>query len=508
MIMDKITENFEDCTPRADSLIHSLRALGYELGMAIADLIDNSIFAGSELIEILFEWNDGDPRISILDDGKGMSEQELLNAMKFGSSSPLETRDPNDLGRFGLGLKTASLSQCKQLTVATKSPGNPLSIRYWDLDHVEKVKKWEIGKNPDLSVQKLIEPLSERAKGTIVIWKKLDKYFDHNKETDDGENIFNTKFVDVKKYLEMVFHQLLENEEFNIKVGTLFCQPWDPFLTSNTFTRPLSSEKYEDSKVTITPYFLPHISKRTKSENENGGGPLGWNAQQGFYLYRNRRMIVSGGYLGLDLKADEHYKLARIKIEITNDMILLSFIDNDGNVCKADAIPPERLKNELLRIARATRNEASEVYRARTYVKKDNKKTIIERVWLKRIKDEKIFYKINKNHPVLKDILEKIKVEEKIINNLFSLIETTVPHHLIVLDGIENEDCFDVTDENKNTPNKTMIDTCILFYTTKRENRMSHEDAVEETLRLEPFERHPIFRAKLDGLQEQFQVFD
>jgi len=500
-IIKEITEEFEDCSPRADSLIHSLRAFGYGLGMAIADLIDNSIFAESQLIQIDYNWNDADPWIRIMDDGKGMSEQELLNAMRFGSSSPLEVRDPKDLGRFGLGLKTASLSQCKQLTVATKPPGDSASIRYWDLDHVEKVKKWEIGKNPDLSIQELIDPLNNKENGTLVIWKKLDRYFDHNEEIDDGNDIFNRKFLEVIKYLEMVFHQLLENKDFNIIVGRHECKPWDPFLTSNAWTETKYDEKYEDGKVYVMPYILPHVSKRTPYENESGGGPLGWNAQQGFYLYRNMRMIVSGGYLNLDLKPEEHYKLARIKVEITNDM------DHDWeiDVCKADAIPPERLKNDLLRIARAARNSASEIYRARTGVKKGGKKGTVEKVWQKQVKGEKIFYKINTRHPVLKEYLDKMSEDKKTIKSLFSLLESTVPHHLIVLDGLENEDCFQDLDDNKKTPDKILIDMCILFYITKRENRMSHEDAVEETLSNEPFGRHPIFRAKLDSLQEQFK---
>ena len=502
--MNKNSEEFEDCSPRADSLIHSLRAFGYGLGMAIADLIDNSIFAESQLITIDYDWNDADPWIRIMDDGSGMSEKELLNAMKFGSSSPLEVRDPKDLGRFGLGMKTASLSQCKQLTVATKTPGeDTTSVRYWDLDHVEDVKKWEIGKNPNLSIQKLIEPLSKVRNGTIVIWKNLDKYFDYNEETEDGNDIFNRKLHEASKYLEMVFHQLLENKDFNIKFGRKTCNPWDPFLQKNEYTETLYDEKYEDGKVSITPYILPHISKRTDNENEIGGGPLGWNAQQGFYLYRNKRMIVSGGYLSLDLKPEEHYKLARIKLEITNDM------DHDWeiDVCKADAIPPERLKNDLLRIAKAARSSASEIYRARTGVKKDRKKGPVEKVWEKRVRGETIFYKINTQHPVLKELIGKISKEKKLIKTLFSILETTVPHHLIVLDGLENEDCFQDLDKNEEIPDKILIETCILFYVTKRENRMSHEDAVEETLSNEPFLRHPIYRAKLDSMKEQFKEF-
>ena len=140
----------------------------------------------------------------------------------------------------------------------------------------------------------------------------------------------------------MVFHQYLEPhpKKINIFVGVAQCEPWDPYLRKNDFTSELSSEKYEDSRISVIPYILPHVSKRSDSESAHGAGPKGWNAQQGFYVYRNRRMIVSGGYLNFDLKAEEHYKLARIKVDITNDMDHEWSID----VRKAVAIPPDRLR--------------------------------------------------------------------------------------------------------------------------------------------------------------------
>ena len=116
-----IDEAFEFADPNAASLMQSLRAFGYDVSTAVADLIDNSITAEASAISICFEWNDGEPWISIADDGYGMTENELSEAMKTGSKNPLDERAPNDLGRFGLGLKTASFSQCKRLTVASKT---------------------------------------------------------------------------------------------------------------------------------------------------------------------------------------------------------------------------------------------------------------------------------------------------------------------------------------------------------------------------------------------------
>ena len=320
--MKEIAEKFEDCPPRADSLINSLRAFGYNLGMALADLIDNSIFAEAKKIEIDYEWNEGDPWVRIIDDGKGMTEKQLFKAMKVGSSSPNEDRNPNDLGRFGLGLKTASWSQCKYLLVRTKTPDGEISTRYWDLDHVEKSNKWEIGKIINKEQETLVSPISEYNSGTVIVWKKLDRFFDNSPEgISNSYIIFNRRFLkEVVPYIEMVFHKLIGKgkNKINIFVSEHKCEPWDPYLLKNSFTQTLYKEKFENDRVKVLPYVLPHFSKRNAEENEDGAGPLGWNAQQGFYVYRNKRMIVSGGYLNLaGLKQEEHLKLARIELEIT-----------------------------------------------------------------------------------------------------------------------------------------------------------------------------------------------
>lgn len=494
--------NFEDCPPRADALINSIRAFGYDLGMAVADLIDNSIFAKARNVYVEYSWNGGDPWIRIYDDGSGMTEDRLYEAMRLGSQSPAELRDAHDLGRFGLGLKTASFSQCRFLAVYSKPLRGEIASRFWDLDHVEKTSKWDLGKVPLDHITSLSEPLSKIKTGTIVIWKNLDRVIDHtDTETHKPEDAFNEKFLFVKRYLETVFHEYLRGPgKVNIYVGVAQCGPWDPFLISNAFTRELTSERYEDDRVSVIPYVLPHVSNRTAEETRIGAGLKGWNAQQGFYIYRNGRLIVNGGYLDFDLQPEEHYKLARIRINITNDMDKEWSID----VRKAVASPPDRLRMELLRIARSTRMKASEVYRARMgkprMTSRRNKN--LEDIWLKRVQSEKIVYKINKEHQVIKHILEEVDPPDSWVRKLFNVLETTVPSRLIIMDGLEHEDCHVDIPEKLNPPPAQLLELCKIMFSELIEAGRSSSEASDILSSMEPFNTHPAYLALIDSLTE------
>lgn len=495
---ETLADNFEECPPRADAMIHSLRAFGYDLGMAIADLIDNSIFAGANNIWIEYAWNEGKPWIRIMDDGTGMTEELLVEAMRLGTKSPLEERDSKDLGRFGLGLKTASFSQCKLLTVITKTSDGKTSTRFWDIDHVRTSCNWLLGIVPSSDAMEHLSGIEELKSGTIVLWQNLDRIDEtFGTTTYNAEEAFLDKFISVQKYLEMVFHQYLEHhpKKINIFLGEAKCEPWDPYLRKNDFTQELSSEKYEDSKVSVIPYVLPHVSKRSESESTYGSGPKGWNAQQGFYVYRNRRMIISGGYLNFDLKAEEHYKLARIKVNITNDMDHEWAVD----VRKAVAIPPDRLMAELLRIAKAARQKAAEVYRARTgAVRKSGILRQTDDVWVKKKTGENITYKINQESSVLNMILSEIKPEKSWIKKLFHVIESTVPHRLIIMDGLEHEDCHADLKTDLNPPPKELLDICFELYMKYRSEGKTHVQAVDILCSMDVFSTHPAYRAHLD----------
>lgn len=494
-------ENFEKCPPRPDALIHSIRAFGYSLPMAIADLIDNSITAGSSNIWIKYSWNQGDPWIVITDDGVGMSGDVLHEAMRLGSRSPLEERNSEDLGRFGLGLKTASFSQCKHFTVVTKTSKNEISTRFWDLDHVRKSMEWSLGKTPEENIWNILSDFSRIEHGTSVVWENLDRLTYPDTSSEDSESYFLTKFLDVKKYLEMVFHKYLDAKGGRIKifVGVSQCESWDPYLTKNEFTSELAQESYEDSKVSVLPYILPHVSHRSEQENVVGAGIKGWNEQQGFYVYRNGRLIVPGGYLDLDLKPEEHYKLGRIKVDITNDLDHEWSID----VRKSIASPPDRIRGELLRIAKATRQKASEIYRARTgRPRLSRTQKHPQSVWLKKEINEKIVYRINRQNLVIIKILAEVSVPDKWVTELFKVIETTVPHSLIIMDGLEKEDCHVGLPASADPPSQGLTDICSELYMERRKEGRSHEEAAELVCSIEPFDLHPFYRAHLDKYAE------
>ncbi len=488
---------YEDLPPRADAMVASMRAIGYDLAMAIADLIDNSIFAGSKNIWIKYHWKGPDSWIYILDDGGGMNEEKLKEAMRLGSQSPAEERDLKDLGRFGLGLKTASFSQCRIITVYTKTSKSAPALRCWNLDHVEKTQKWELDTVPPKNTESILADLDRLSHGTMILWQGLDRVIDvDNIDEKEGMKTFYNKFLPVQKYLEMVFHRYL-SPPINLKItlGTVELKPWDPYLRNNSFTQELASERYEDGTVRIVPYVLPHVSKRTGAENTFGAGPKGWNAQQGFYLYRNKRMIVPGGYLDFGILPEEHYKLARIMVDIDNRMDREWGID----VRKAIASPPDRLRAELEKVAKATRKVAVDVYRARMGTVRATKRRDTSDVWKRMRRGDKIVYLINRGNEVIREILGEINPAASWIRKLFHVIETTVPHRVIVMDNSELEDCHVDLPPEMNMPLKELVDLCIEFYKRHRDAGKTHDVAVDLTMAVEPFNTHPAYRAALDS---------
>jgi len=496
-------EDFELCPPRADAMINSLRAFGYDLSTAIADLIDNSVYAKATQIRINYSWNDGSPWISIIDNGQGMSDNSLYEAMRLGSTNPDEERNHDDLGRFGLGLKTASFSQCKLLTVCSRTEDSGSSFRYWDLDHVQETKKWELGVQPSLDTLNLLDPIEELTSGTIVIWQNLDRIIDQSDEgIKTAENSFYEKFVTVAKNLEMIFHKFLSDKRqpLSIKVGQHKCVPWDPFLRKNEFTQKLSAEVYEDGRISIIPFVLPHVSKRVGNQTAIGAGPKGWNAQQGFYVYRNNRMIISGGYLDFDLKPEEHYKLARIMLDITNDM------DHEWNidVRKAFASPPDRLRADLFRIAKATRNEAVKIYRARTgRPRRVQRANLNSDIWLKKKVGEKVIYQLNRHSPVINKLLNQVRPPKDWARKLFHAIESTVPHRLIILDNAQAEDCHVDIPPEKNNPPENLLQLCKEFYLNEIDCGKTAIEAIDIVTAIEPFNTHLAYRIFIEAYVEK-----
>ena len=280
-----------------------------------------------------------------------MTETELFNAMRPGSRSPLEDRDPADLGRFGLGLKTASFSQSRILSVVSKAKRRKQARRSWNLDYVAKHDEWRLLKDVTNVAESRSSALDDLPSGTVVVWENLDRIVDASPASNDRAQMRFLHGVNgVREHLAMTFHRFLSgpHQRLNIWINgndkQHLVKPWDPFFEDHPCTTctPVDPVTFGGAVVSIRGYVLPHKDKLGDKMHKIGTGPRGWNAQQGFYIYRNDRMLVSGDWLRLGRERpwtrEEHYKLARLSIDIPNSM------DSDWalDVKKSTATPPMR----------------------------------------------------------------------------------------------------------------------------------------------------------------------
>lgn len=311
--------------PSARRLIRSLRDMGYDFASAVADLIDNSIEAKATSVAVDVEFDGDDSWVRIADNGRGMTTAELKEAMRYGAERDYED---DDLGKFGLGLKTASMSQCQRLSVASRVSKDRADIAAfcWDLEHIDKTNRWEIlaldrnGLGPTIR-----ESLKERT-GTVVLWQRLDRIlgFKHPYGEFARKRLLSM-CRELEEHLGMVFHRFLAGEArsrpFKILVNGNVVEPWDPYARKEPQTQelqPITLQVEQDGvvlgDVLVEPFVLPHQDKFSSLvAHGKTSGPRKWNRQQGFYIYRAGRMIQSGGWSNLRT-IDEHTKLARVAI--------------------------------------------------------------------------------------------------------------------------------------------------------------------------------------------------
>ena len=420
--------------PYAPVLMESTRALGYSLASAIADLLDNSISADAKNIDIQYRpWDN--PYLYILDDGHGMLSDEITAAMRYGSRSPSDIRDKNDLGRFGLGLKTASLSQCRCLTVISSKDGT-LSGRQWDIDVVVQRKDWVLLQLDQSEMYEMpgIDDLRSLRNGTLVIWHKLDRLCSGATSLEDS---FPGKMDDVRAHLSLVFHRYLVGEtgqkRITMSINKQPIKPIDPFLTTKSEqVMDIEPIIVDGQRITVTPYILPHTSRLSREDFQLLGGEDGLRRKQGFYVYRNRRLLVWGTWFRL-LRQDELYKLARIKVDIPNSLDHLWTLD----IRKSTASPPEVVRKNLDRIVRRIAENSK-----RTWTFRGRKETTdrINHVWNRNKTREGIRYTINRDHRLVNVVVSQIDESAKsCLEKMLRTIESAIPLNQLYVDLTEDE---------------------------------------------------------------------
>lgn len=480
------TADFDEAPPRPSSLIESLRAFGYDLRTAIADLIDNSISAGAKNVWVDFEWNGAQSTIAIRDDGIGMSEPQLVEAMRLGSLSPLADRDSDDLGRFGLGLKTASFSQCRLLAVFSKHDGRTAQ-RCWDLDLVRDTDRWAIRRAPPEAIGQSVS-LLDSATGTLVVWGQLDRLVgDASIEDAAARGHFYEAADEVTEHLKRTFSDFLRSGGLAIHINGAPIHPLDPFLERHPATQvmPVETLRLGRDVVRVSSFILPHQSKLISDDRAlAGGNTKEWTGLQGFYVYRNRRLILYGGWLGLGLGRERHYDLARIRIDIPTSMDDLWQLD----VRKSRAHPPPSLRGELKRIAVIARRHSKEIYRhkgAKLVPHDQSAKTFL---WEQMRKHGKTFYRLNREHPLV-EAVAKGGADSETLTALWRLLEETVPTPLIGINESEDPAAHGAPFEGSDAAE--ILALMARVYKAMLASGQSSKDARRRLALIEPFDRFP-----------------
>lgn len=391
-----------DATPYAAALIEGHRDFGYSLETALADVIDNSITAGADTINLIADTVTEYPWIALADNGCGMSEHQLIEAMRLGSKNPRDSRMANDLGRFGLGLKSASFSQCRRLTVITRQNGHTSCAR-WDLDKVSSQNNWnlELIDNPEtvLGCDLLLES------GTVVVWEKLDRlaggYLDNRVKRAEH---MNAELARAERHLRLVFHRFLEGQrpQLILSLNGRRLKPIDPMASAHPSCQkdPEETLPISQGNVRIRCHTLPHHKMVTRDEWDEIGGPEGHLKSQGLYVYRENRLIIAGGWLGL-ARQTELTKLCRISIDIPNTMDAEWKID----VKKASAQLPPVVRERLKKVVERFVGTSKRTYRSRGQKLVDDTRFPI---WNRVKKDGQIIFRPNLDHPVFRAYSSKL----------------------------------------------------------------------------------------------------
>ncbi|WP_281202987.1 ATP-binding protein [Cytobacillus kochii] len=436
--------------PSAAPVIQALRSIGYNSQTAIADLIDNSIDAKATKISLDFSYNEGNGSIKIIDNGIGMDEQELQTAMTVGSKDPRDKREREELGRFGIGLKTAAFSLGKRLTVVSKKDSK-FSIRCWDLDYVSKENEWLLYRSIPVDIALNFDQIQGN-NGTIVFIDKLDRFCGYETNNIVKSGSFFSKVNRIQKYLEMVFHVLLEEIILEINRNQLL--PWNPFLEENSrcYEGEIQYLQSNGKKVVVTPYVLPHPSTFNKKEHRKAGGIKGWRDHQGFYIYRENRLVSYGDWFGLFPK-DAISELVRIKVDFTNEADEEWKLD----VKKSTVTIPEDIKEALEAIAKYYRQLSHEIMLYRTRASRTGEKVKGSlNTWELHSNENISNYVLNRNHPVLIHILKQLDDEVKRKVNLYlKLIELGSPNNLLKTESMVKQERQTIIDENQK---KTIIE--------------------------------------------------
>ncbi len=371
MIKTKIEikdEEWVNCPPDPERIVEGLRDTGYNFNTAIADIIDNSIAANASKVNIIINMDPaGKITVYIADNGTGMDKKGLINAMTYGSKV---RADLGSLGKFGLGLKTASTAFCRSLSVLSRCNDGIVRKAQWDLDYVAEMHAWKL-KTPEATRDEIdiLDEVAEDGTGTLVVWEKVDRLLKSYSNFKNANNALKRKINDLQFHVGMVYQRFLDHNDkrannVEIVINGVKIEAWDPFALSEELTEKLADEEIDvdmpdgsSPSFTLKAFMLPNKDSFStpKAAKEARIG----NDMQGFYVYRENRLIHYGDWLDLFTK-EPHGALLRV--EFSFDHLLDDAFNVD--IKKSRILPAEEILDYIKSsFIPAPRRAASERYR-------------------------------------------------------------------------------------------------------------------------------------------------
>ena len=486
--------------PKASTLMGSLRSMGYSFESAVADVVDNSISAHARNIRILFPSNPMDElALGILDDGDGMTDDVLFEAMRYGCLSAEEERSEEDLGRFGMGMKSASLSQCRRLTVISYE-GKNLNGYTWDYNHIVETQDWMIQELEAREIDELpyISRLKNQGVGTLVIWQDFDVL-----SNSSGGQVYSS-LVDLRSSLEkslaLIYHRYLSggaSSRLHIYINELDIKPLDPFLEQHPKTTSKKEIELDvkDSSgieriIKIRPFILPFATELKEKDKQLIGGVENLRAKQGFYIYRNKRLIIWGTWFGLKQRA-ELTKNARIRVDIPNSLDDIWSID----IKKQQASIPKQILHRLKKAVEEALDFSvrQQNYRGRTRKVNEN----IDYIWdRKEGRNNTFFYQINRESKLFQFVRDKMNDEDYgYLEMLLTEIENNLPIQQLYID--KSNECVSTPEETDDRLDD-IYQTAVTLAKTLMDLRSDGWEAiVNDIMKSEPWCKYPKIKEKL-----------
>ena len=481
--------------PEAETLLEAMRAMGYSVGTALADLIDNSIAARATRVSVTFrDRRICEPYLAVLDNGQGMSGHDLIEAMRHGSRHSTERRGEHDLGRFGLGMKTASQSQCRALTVISlRADTSEIVGARWDLDFLKVARDWSLQvfteadflndswQIPDSELREL----RESGHGTLVLWQRLDRLTAGLK--DDREALTN-RICETASHLSLVFHRFLEGsapQKIELLLNGKPVLPSDPFLGSSSSVWEIGTEDITvpdgfggEAIVTVEACVMPSMKKLDEAQLAQLAGNEGLRKGQGFYVYRAHRLVVWGTWFRM-VRQEELTKLARIKVDIPNSLDHLWSLD----IRKSAAMPPEVVRERLRSVVDRVKDGAKRVTTFAGRVR-----IVADALWTERSLNDNMFqFMVNRQHPLLKSLRDQVDESTAVeIDRYLTALELALPYTQIyaLMAGDRRVSAGDEVDEQLAVQFLPLAQNVFRLLV---DGGMSHQNALDKLVGMEPF---------------------